>query len=72
MYLCADCVAMFQARDEVIEKGPLDSDWTPPGIGGQDSRDGTTNKPLGEILVNGMAPHASSVSRFLRCACGAI
>ena len=55
MYLCPDCVDMHQIRNEAIGKGPLASDWTSPGIGGKDPRDGKANKQLGEMLVNGMA-----------------
>jgi len=55
MYLCPDCVDMHQIRDEEIGKEWTGHKWDSPGIGGQDPRNGTANKQLGEMLVDGMA-----------------
>jgi len=65
MYLYPDSVDMHQIRDEDLS-GKMEGDkWNSPGIGGQDPRNGTANKQLGEMLVKGMAEAVGNKAREL-------
>lgn len=65
MYLYPDCVDMEQIRGEDLSGRMQGDEWTSPGIGGRDPRDGAANKQLGEMLVNGMADAIGEKAREL-------
>jgi len=64
MYLRPDCVDMHQIRDDDLS-GWNAEDWSSPGIGGQDPRNGKANKELGQMLVEGMADAIGNKAREL-------
>jgi len=65
MYLHPDSVDMHQIRGDHISGSKEPGEWTSPGIGGRDPRNGAANKELGERLVTGMAEAIGNKAREL-------